>query len=80
VEEIYGAQSAEVTALRAVRDNMLRQTPEGREIIQLYYQWAPLISMAVRNDRAFKAEMQDLIDGILGLSAAQAKRGTLLKK
>jgi len=69
VEEIYGEHSAEVQILRAVRDNILSQTPEGREIIKLYYQWAPMITMAVRNDRALKAEMQELIDGILKLSA-----------
>jgi hypothetical protein len=67
-EEIYGAHSAAVQTLRAVRDNILSQTPEGREIIKLYYQWAPMVTMAVRNDRALKAEMQELLDGILGLS------------
>ncbi len=67
-EEIYGEHSAEAQMLRAVRDNILSQTPEGREIIKLYYQWAPMITMAVRNDRALKVEMQELIDGILGLS------------
>jgi hypothetical protein len=70
-EEIYGEHSAEVQILRAVRDNLLSQTPEGREIIKLYYQWAPMITMVVRNDRALKAEMQELIDGILGLSLSR---------
>jgi len=67
-EEIYGDHAAEVQMLRAVRDNVLSQTPEGREIIKLYYQWAPMITMAVRNDQSLKAELQELIDGILGLS------------
>jgi len=66
--EIYGEGSLEVTLLRAVRDTVLRQTPEGREIIKLYYQWSPVITMALRNDKAFKAEMKELIDGILSLT------------
>jgi hypothetical protein len=67
-EEIYGESSLEVTLLRAVRDTVLSQTPEGREIIKLYYQWSPVITMALRNDKAFKAEMKELLDGILSLT------------
>ena len=66
--EIYGEGSLEVTLLRAVRDTVLSQTPEGREIIKLYYQWSPVITMALRNDKAFKAEMKELLDGILSLT------------
>ena len=66
--EIYGEGSLEVTLLRAVRDTVLRQTPEGREIIKLYYQWSPVITMAIRNDKAFKAEMKELLDGMLSLT------------
>ena len=67
-KEIYGEGSLEVTLLRAVRDTVLSQTPEGREIIKLYYQWSPVITMALRNDKAFKAEMKELLDGILSLT------------
>jgi hypothetical protein len=67
-EEIYGEHSAEVQILRAVRDSVLSQTSQGREIIRLYYQWAPAITKAVRNDRALKAEMRELIDGILSVT------------
>lgn len=66
--EIYGEGSLEVTLLRAVRDTVLSQTPEGREIIKLYYQWSPVITMALRNDEAFKAEMKELLDGVLSLT------------
>ena len=67
-KEIYGEGSLEVTLLRAVRDTVLSQTPEGREIIKLYYQWSPVITMAIRNDKAFKAEMKELLDGMLSLT------------
>lgn len=68
-EEICGEHSAEVQILRAVRDNILSQTSQGREIIKLYYQWAPMMTMAVRNNRALKAEMRELIDAMLSLAA-----------
>jgi hypothetical protein len=67
-EEIYGEGSLEVTLLRGVRDNVLSQTPEGREIIKLYYQWSPVVTMAIRNDKAFKAEIKELLDGMLSLT------------
>ena len=67
-KDIYGEGSLEVTLLRAVRDTVLSQTAEGREIIKLYYQWSPVITMALRNDKAFKAEMKELLDGILSLT------------
>lgn len=67
-EEIYGEGSLEVALLRAVRDNVLSQSPEGQEIIRLYYQWSPVITMALRNDKAFKAEMKELLDGMISLT------------
>ena len=67
-QEIYGEGSLEVALLREVRDTVLSETPEGREIIKLYYQWSPVITMALRNDKAFKAEMKELLDGILSLT------------
>ena len=37
-EQIYGEHSEETELLRYFRDNVLNQTPEGQEIIKLYYQ------------------------------------------
>jgi hypothetical protein len=64
-EEIYGEGSVQVQILRALRDNVLNTTPEGQEIIRLYYQWSPVITMAMKNNAGFKAEMKEMIDGIL---------------
>ncbi len=47
-KEIYGENSQETQLLRSIRDNVLSQTPEGREIITLYYQWSPAIVKAMR--------------------------------
>ena len=64
-KEIYGEGSPEVILLRAVRDNLLSQTPEGQELIQLYYQWSPVILRAMEEDEAFKQELKDMIDELL---------------
>jgi hypothetical protein len=70
--EIYGEDSVEVFILRSIRDNVLSQTQEGQEIIKLYYQWSPVITMAIRNDNKLRAELKELIDRILSMSLQQA--------
>ena len=40
-------------------------TPEGKEIIRLYYQWSPVITMAIQNDEDVRVEIKALVDGIL---------------
>jgi len=51
--------------LRYLRDNALSATPEGQEIIRLYYQWSPVITMAIQNDEEVRVEIKALVDGIL---------------
>ena len=63
--EIYGEGSLEVTLLRAIRDNLLSQTPEGQELIKLYYQWSPVMVKAMEEDEAFKEEFKNMIDKLL---------------
>ena len=65
MEVICGEQSEEVAALRWYRDNVLSQTPEGRELIKLYYQWSPIIVRAMEQDEEFKEEIKQIIDGVL---------------
>ena len=72
-KEIYGENSVEVELLRYVRDNVLSATPEGREIIRLYYQLSPVIVMAMRNDGEFREEVKEMIDGILLLIMEEAE-------
>jgi len=66
-QEIYGEGSLEVTLLRAVRDNLLSKTPEGQEIIKLYYQWSPVIARTMEEDEEFKGEIKEMVNGILTL-------------
>jgi hypothetical protein len=65
--EIYGEGSLAVTRLRAFRDNLLSQTPEGQELIKLYYQWSPVIVKTMETDEAFKEELKTMIDELLPL-------------
>jgi hypothetical protein len=65
IELTYGAHSEETERLRYLRDNVLNQTPEGREIVRLYYQWSPAIVKAMENDEEFKQEVTGMIDELL---------------
>jgi len=64
-EEIYGKHSEETELLRAFRDKVLRKTPEGKEIIKLYYEWNPAIVKAMEEDEEFKERIKEMIDRIL---------------
>lgn len=67
VKAVYGERSTETELLRSVRDNLLSQSREGRELIRLYYQWSPLIVKAMEVDEQFKQEIKDIIDEVLRL-------------
>ena len=56
--------------LRNVRDTILNETPEGRSIIRLYYQWSPLLVKAAVADEELKKDMKAVIDGFLQLMSA----------
>jgi hypothetical protein len=63
--KLYGEDSREVEMLRNFRDNVLIQTPEGQEIIRLYYQWSPVIVKAMEEDEDFEAQVKEMIDGVV---------------
>ena len=64
-EKIYGEHSEETKLLRHLRDNILNKSPEGQELIKLYYQWSPAIVKAMEEDEEFKADIKEMIDGVL---------------
>ena len=72
-EEIYGEYSEEAMLLRNFRDEVLNKTPEGKELIILYYQWSPEIVRAMENEERAKEELKEMIDGILGLVGGEVK-------
>ena len=63
--EIYGEHSQEVALLRYVRDTVLAKSSEGQELIEYYYRWSPALVKAMREDKALKAQLKDLSNGIL---------------
>ena len=66
---LYGEHSEETALLRYLRDNILNQTPEGQEIIELYYLWSPGIVKAMGENKEFKQDVKKMIDGVLELMA-----------
>jgi len=66
-EQIYGEYSDETEILRYLRDNILNQTPEGQELIRLYYEWSPMIVKAMEADEVFKNQVKEMIEGMLPL-------------
>jgi hypothetical protein len=68
-ESIYGENSEEVKLLRTFRSDVLDKTPKGRELIDLYYQWSPVIVNVIEVDGDFKQEVKDIIDLMLTMIA-----------
>jgi hypothetical protein len=64
---IYGETSDKTELLRYIRDNALSKTPEGRELIKLYYQWSPVIVKTMEGDENFKEEIRGVMDEMLPL-------------
>ena len=64
---IYGEQSEQTEILRYFRDTFLTKTPEGKELIKLYYQWSPFIVKVMEEDKEFKKEIKEIIDNLLPL-------------
>jgi len=67
IEEIYDQDSKEIQMLKFYRDNILSSTPEGQELIRLYYEWSPAIVKAMEEDTVVKEKMKEVVDGMLGL-------------
>ena len=48
--------------MRNFRDRVLRKTPEGQQLIKLYYAWSPIIVKAMEADEDFKQEVKGMIE------------------
>ena len=66
-ETIFGKYSEKTKRLRYFRDTVLSKTPEGREIIRLYYEWRPMILEVIEKDEGFRDNLKEMLDGILSL-------------
>jgi hypothetical protein len=65
VLSIYGENSEEADLLRNIRDNVLSQTQEGKELIRLYYQWSPVVVTVMEEDKEFRDDVKEVVDGIV---------------
>jgi len=65
LEELYGEFSEETQLVRNFRDEVLSKTLVGEEVIRLYYEWTPAIAQAMVEDKEFKKEVKEMIDGVL---------------
>ncbi len=65
VSNLLGEEDARLNTLRQFRDEVLSKTPEGQEIISLYYEWSPVIVKAMEENERFKQEAKEMIDEIL---------------
>ena len=68
LELIYGEDSPEVALLKRFRDAVLAKTGEGRQLIELYYEWSPVISETLMQSSEFKNELKTTIDENLPLA------------
>ena len=64
-EEIYGSAAPETQLIRNFRDTILTRTPEGQQLIKLYYIWSPFLVQAMREDDTFKGQLKETVDKIL---------------
>jgi hypothetical protein len=64
-ESIYGGNGEETRLLRHFRDTVLSKTAEGRELINLYYLWSPVVVSAIEGNEEFKTWVKQMIDDML---------------
>ena len=65
LELVYGVHAEETALLRYFRDTVLSKTPEGQELITLYYQWSPAIVRAMEEDEEFKNMIKEIVEAVL---------------
>lgn len=59
---LYGPDNPKLDILRVFRDEVLSQTPEGNEIIDLYYTLGPVLVEAMEQDEQLKEEVKEIIE------------------
>ncbi|MEE9505122.1 MAG: CFI-box-CTERM domain-containing protein [Thermodesulfobacteriota bacterium] len=73
IQKIYGEYAEEVKLLRDIRDTILDKSPEGKELIKLYYQLGPAVVMMMEDNEELKETVKEMIDGVMGLIAEEAE-------
>ena len=71
-ELLYGADSDEVHLLRMFRDTVLSGSPEGREMVRLYYRWSGPLAEVIAGDRALQDEVRRAMEALLPVAVPGA--------
>ena len=71
-ELLFGEESEEVLLLRHIRDTILKSTPEGQELIQLYYTWNRLLIKAIENDPGLKETLKTVLEQTIEVVAGNS--------
>jgi hypothetical protein len=66
---LLGEEDPRLDLLRQFRDEVLSQSPAGREIVDLYYQFSHSMVRIMEKDEEFKKDVAELLEKILGLLA-----------
>ncbi len=69
IEEVYGTHSETTALLRNLRDDILLKTPEGQEMVRMYYEWSPVVLKVIKEDKDGKKRVSSIIDEMLLLMA-----------
>jgi sugar lactone lactonase YvrE len=68
---LYGDQASETNNLRVFRDEILGTTPEGRQLVDLYYRLSPFLAQALKDDEELKNDLRVLLDSLIGSSGVR---------
>jgi hypothetical protein len=67
IETLYGKDAAETQLLRYYRDTLLNSTPQGKEMVRLYYEWGPLLVKVFEENEVLREEIKLLLAEIIAL-------------
>ncbi len=67
VTEIYGTNSEEANLLRIFRDTILNNDITGKELVKLYYAYAPLVTQIIKNDKEVRETVKETISSVYKL-------------
>lgn len=71
IRQLYGTDAEETRLLRSFRDHVLNATPEGREMVKLYYQWSPALVRSMEGDDELRDTVKAMVDRMLPLTGLQ---------
>jgi len=71
--------SEQAQVLRGFRDTVLSKTPEGQELIKIYYYWSPAI-VDIMADEKIKAGFKTILDAMMPFIRLEVNKQTLARR